>query len=101
MKADFLVNILLEDEPDLEGEVDRYMATAPFDRGAADILRDGRELYLRLMKDNSIPVLRKERPGMDDESIAQAVLKRAIERRSSPGCNVAYRRLKALNYFNF
>ena len=96
-----LVNILLEAEPDLEGEVDRYMATAPFDRGAADILRDARELYVRWMKDNSIPVLRKERPGMDDESIAQAVLKRALERRNSPGCRVAYRRLKSLNYYNF
>jgi hypothetical protein len=103
MRAAQVVNSLLEEEPDFDPqrEMERYTATMPFDQGAADILQDARALYLRWMANNSIPTLRKERPQLDDESIAQAVLRRAIERRGSPGAKNAYRRLRQLSYYDF
>ena len=103
MIAAIAVHALLEDlpgddDPGME-DVDRYMSTEPFDSGAKYILKDARDLYLQLVRDNSIPTLRKENPFMDDDSIAQAVLQGALVRVGSPGFKRAYRRLKKLSHY--
>jgi hypothetical protein len=100
MKAVAIVDKLLEAEPELMGEVDRYMETAAFDRGAADILHDARDLYRRLLKDNTLPTLLQEHP-FDEEAIAQAIIRRALERRGSPGAQRAYKRLLRLGHASF
>lgn len=110
MIAESIVLVMLEagdDDLDPKSEIGRYTSTMEFDQGAAHILRDARELYLRLVKDGTIDALQKAdtgRPGTlkyDASALAQAIIRRAIERRESPGAKNAYRNLKRLNYFNF
>jgi len=94
MTAQQIVNNLLEDEPDVEAEIDRYMQTDRFDRGVASTLGAAREMYLALVKDGVLPMLWKERPMLDDASVADAILRRVLERYSSRDSATAARLLK-------
>lgn len=109
MTARAVVANLLEadpDEVDPRSELGRYAKTWDFDKGVDDIVRDARELYERLVADGTISTMQRHASGLggqgyDPESVAQAILKRAIERRGSRGAVNAYKAMKRLNYYNF
>jgi len=94
-----IVEALLDDADsiDAKADVQRYMYTAFFDEGASDIMRDARQLYVRLMKNNTIPTLMKEK-DYDGAAVAQAIIQIAIERRGSLGGRNAYRSIKRLDH---
>jgi hypothetical protein len=113
MNAKAVVAALLEadpDEVDPHGEVARYTNTMLFDEGIADIVSDARALYERLVKAGLIRAETGKagdgiwagqdyieiagNTGFDSSSLAQVVLKVAIEQRGSPGCAHAYKLLK-------
>ena len=101
MKSPNLVALLLENQPDVSSALGRYVETFAFDRGASSVMRAARELYQRLEKDGTLAVFKRERPQMDDDAIAQAIIKRALERIEGPGCRTTYKRLERLNPYNF
>jgi len=104
MNAKQTVAALLEaanpDDIDPTREAARYTQTMAFDKGIADIMRDARQLYLSLEKDGTLATLLKE-GDYDESSVAQAIMWRAIERRSAPGAARALKRLKRLCPYNF
>lgn len=69
--------------------VAKYSGTQLFDEGAMDILDDARRLYVKLQKDGTLAAV--ENSGVDQSSIAQALLKIAIESRGSRGGEKAYK----------
>jgi len=120
MTARAVVDTLLEagpDDIDPRSEVARYSKTSLFDEGVYDILDEARQLYERLVKGG---VIRAERgvegsgiwqgepyieiggtarrdsriTGFDSSSLAQAVLRLAIERRGSLGGERAYKLIR-------
>lgn len=100
MTAQLVVVRLLEqgpDDVDLKSELLRVpSAMDDFLQGVDDILRDARMVYMRLADQGVISLLKKYRRrdgvgvGFDNESIAQAVLRIALEERGSLGAKNAY-----------
>jgi len=93
------------DEVDPKADADRYMETRLFDEGAADIMKDARELYERLVRAGLIEKIKTGgfgvesfaiagSTGLDGASVAQAILQLALERRGSMGCKKALRLLR-------
>ena len=98
MTAQSIVDQLLEAD---EFDAREYFAKTPheeFDEAAADILKEARDLYARLQRENVLGVAKEPRRGSlvgpDESSVAQAVLQLALERRGSPGARRMYLRIK-------
>jgi len=99
MTARAVVANLLETDPDdfdPREAAARYMETVDFDEGLNDIAQDARRLYLRLKQSGVINLLKKHQrrgssmTGFDNESVAQAILRLALEERGSLGAKNAY-----------
>jgi len=67
----------------------RLMSDAPFHEGAQDIVKDARDLYRKLRKEGTLAVV--EKSGVDNLSIAQALIQIAIEKRGARGTAKAYK----------
>ena len=78
--------------PDPDAPAFRAPGTQGLDEGIDGVVRDAHELYQRLRKSGVLAVV--EKSGVDDDSIAQALLQIAIEQRGSPGGRKAYRLFK-------
>jgi len=69
-----------------------------FDEAAEDILRNARQLYAMLKRENIIGVAKEQQRGSsatpDDRDVAQAVLQLALEKRGAPGARRMYLRIK-------
>jgi len=72
--------------------VDKFTGTQAFDEGSADVLRDARALYRKCQRTGLLAVV--EKSGVDQDSIAQALIQIALEQRGSLGGKKAYRLFK-------
>lgn len=103
MTAQSIVDQLLEAD---EFNAREYFAKTPheeFDEAAAGILKEARDLYAKLQRQNVLGVARERRRGAlfdpDESLVAQAVLQLALERNASPGARRMYLRIKRYGRF--
>lgn len=91
MNAAQIASRLLEADPDdPQRFVANYDEFKDFDAGAKDIVDDARLLYQKLLRQKVLAVLRRDLvkgrlTPLDDSSVAQALIKIALERRGARG----------------
>lgn len=99
--SSIIVHTLLEDGDDMGMDADELLHAAdvgaPFDEGAAYVMRQARSLYMRLAQAGALEMVR----GVSPDGVAQAVIRRTLELQPTVGGDKAYKLLRRHARFTF